>query len=247
MGPFHPKKVYEKVNYEGTKNVVEACKQMGVKKLIMSSSPSTRMLGTDIDGLSEADLPTFEEMKGKYLQAYAETKFLGEKYCTESCSPELLTIAVAPHQVYGPRDNLFIPNFLEAGGLGKLRIFSKPSTGYGKNKVCFTHVDNYCHGLIIAEKALTADSVCKGKFYIVTDADTHPFKEGYAYFWDELSTLLEHQGFQSLHSRFKLPHWLLISIAYISIGIGSLIGQKFRLTVSKRATSVLLVSNMFFL
>ena len=50
---------------------------------------------------------------------------------------------------YGPRDNLFLPNILEAGGTGRIRIF-----GPGTNRICFTHVDNYCHGLIIAERAL---------------------------------------------------------------------------------------------
>ncbi len=67
----------------------------------------------------------------------------------EACSDSLMTVAVAPHQVYGPRDNLFLPNMLEAGGTGKLRVFGK-----GDNRICFTHVDNYCHGLIIAERAL---------------------------------------------------------------------------------------------
>ena len=224
--------MYNKVNFEGTKNVVEACKRCSVKKLIMSSSPSTRMLGKYIDGFSEKELPSFDEMQGKFLQAYAESKAKGEKYCLENCSDEFLTIAVAPHQVYGPRDNLFLPNFLEASGLGKLRIFSKPGTGYGKNKVCFTHVDNYCHALITAESKLTKESKCKGKFYIVTDAQTHPFKEGYAFFWDELSNAVEGVGFTSLHDKMKVPYWLLMSVAYVSAGIGKMIGQKFRLSVS---------------
>ena len=33
----------------------------------------------------------------------------------------LLTVAIAPHQVYGPRDMLFLHNMLGAGN--KLRIF----------------------------------------------------------------------------------------------------------------------------
>ena len=55
-----------------------------------------------------------------------------------ACSDELMTIAVAPHQVYGPRDSLFMPNILEAAGSGKLRIFSHPRTGYGRIKVTLT-------------------------------------------------------------------------------------------------------------
>jgi nucleoside-diphosphate-sugar epimerase len=45
---------------------------------------------------------------------YAESKANGEKALTDANSPpELLTVAIAPHQVYGPRDNLFLPNLLE--------------------------------------------------------------------------------------------------------------------------------------
>jgi nucleoside-diphosphate-sugar epimerase len=40
--------------------------------------------------------------------------------------------------VYGPRDNLFLPNLLEVAGTGRLRIF-----GAGYNRICFSHVDNY--------------------------------------------------------------------------------------------------------
>jgi nucleoside-diphosphate-sugar epimerase len=45
-----------------------------------------------------------------FLQPYAETKALGEKLIRDACGKEeddLLTIAVAPHQVYGPRDVYF--------------------------------------------------------------------------------------------------------------------------------------------
>ena len=39
-----------------------------------------------------------------------------EKALTDACCDELMTCAVAPHQVYGPRDNLFLPNMLETAG-----------------------------------------------------------------------------------------------------------------------------------
>lgn len=47
----------------------------------------------------------------------------------------------------------------------------------GMNKVCFTHVDNYAHALILAERALYPGSKALGKFYIVTDGKTHPQTE----------------------------------------------------------------------
>jgi nucleoside-diphosphate-sugar epimerase len=84
------------------------------------------MNGEDIDGLTEDQLPSLP--MPFYLQEYASSKALGEMACTKANCDKLLTCAIAPHQVYGPRDNLFLPNVLEAAGSGKLRIFAKSST-----------------------------------------------------------------------------------------------------------------------
>lgn len=208
VGPFHPKPLYHKVNYEGTLNVIEACKAAGVRKIVMSSSPSTRFDGSDVDGLTEDQMPKLPQQS--YLQVYAETKAMGELALSEACCDELMTCAVAPHQVYGPRDNLFLPNLLEAAGTGRLRVF-----GPGRNRICFTHVDNYAHGLIIAERALHKGSKALGKFYIVTDGETHPHAEGYGYFWDVIEEASLAMGFASVKARASLPMWLLWSLAAV--------------------------------
>jgi nucleoside-diphosphate-sugar epimerase len=58
VGPYHPKEAYRKVNYEGTLNVLKACELNGIKKIVMSSSPSTRFPYPDpnIEGLTEEQL-----------------------------------------------------------------------------------------------------------------------------------------------------------------------------------------------
>ena len=224
VGPFHPKPLYFKVNHEGTLVVLDACKKAGVTKIVMSSSPSTRFDGSDVDGLTEEEMPPLPQQS--YLQTYAETKAMGEKALTDACDGEtLFTCAVAPHQVYGPRDNLFLPNLLEAAGTGRLRVF-----GEGKNRICFTHVDNYAHGLIIAEKALYKGSPALGKFYIVTDGATHPHKEGYLYFWDVLEEAGLYMGFKSVKARTNLPMWLLMVLAYICDFIGWVFGITLKLS-----------------
>jgi len=151
---------------------------------------------------------------------------MGEKALTDACDGKsLLTIAVAPHQVYGPKDNLFLPNILEAAGTGRFRIF-----GNGKNKICFTHVDNYCHGLIIAEKALYPGSRALGKFYIVTDMETHTHKEGYIMFYEELNRAIVGMGFADITNKIKLPKWLLYSVAFPCLWVSQLTGVKFKIT-----------------
>jgi len=222
VGPFHPRQLYEDVNYGGTCHVVKACRDAGVPKIVMSSSPSTRFDGSDIEGLIETDLPSIPQRR--YLQEYAATKASGEKFLTDACCDELLTVAVAPHQVYGPRDTLFLPNMMETAATGKLRVF-----GDGSNRVCFTHVDNYCHGLILGERALYKGSPALAKFYICTDAATHTHPEGYCVFWEELDKAVVGLGFKSLFSKFHLPLALMWCLAYVCNVVGFLIGKKLKL------------------
>lgn len=97
VGPFHPHDLYRKVNYDGTINVLDACRHHNVRKLVMASSPSTRFDGSDVDGLSELEMPALP-LKS-YMQEYAETKALGEMAVTSASCNTLMTVAVAPHQV----------------------------------------------------------------------------------------------------------------------------------------------------
>ncbi len=204
--------MYEKVNYEGTLNVVKACQELKIRKLVYSSSPGTRFDGSDIEGRTEAELD-FPEV---YLQPYAETKAMGERAALAACDGDsFLVTAVAPHQVYGPRDQLFLANFLKAGR--KLRVFGK-----GRNKISTCYVDNYCHGLILGEQALYPGSPALGKFYIVTDGEP-------VVFWDMIDHALTECGYTSIKKRFALPTWFIMGLAYVSLALGTLLGKKFRL------------------
>mmetsp|Transcript_11499 Transcript_11499/g.32615 ORF Transcript_11499/g.32615 Transcript_11499/m.32615 type:complete len:353 (+) Transcript_11499:119-1177(+) len=216
VGPYYPKEAYYKVNYQGTIHVINACKKHKVPRIVMSSSPSTRFDGKDISGLRECDLKIQEP--GKFLQAYAETKAMGEVALCEACCDELMTVAIAPHQVYGPRDPLFLPSLLHAAKTGKLRIF-----GNGNNDVSFTHVDNYCHALILGYDALFRGSHALGKFYIATDGGSQKF-------WGVIDSAVKRMGYPSLYTKSKLPVPLLMVLAFICNVVGYLTGRKLKLT-----------------
>lgn len=213
VGPFHDRDKYYAVNTTGTIRIIENCRKYKVNKLVYSSSPSTRFTGNDVTGQTEDELP----IPNKWLALYAETKAYGEMEVSKACSPELMTVSVAPHQVYGPHDNLFLPKLLETAGSGRLRIF-----GNGRNKISVCYVDNYCHGLICGADALYKDSPALGKFYIVTDSEPQ-------YFWDIINVAVVAMGFADLTKKFHLPVWLLYTVAYIVAFIGKLTGKKFKL------------------
>lgn len=214
VGPFHDKKLYEAVNVTGTRHVIDACRKYNVKKLVFSSSPSTRFTGADICGLREDELP----MPRTFLALYAETKAMAEKEVSKACNNDtLLTISVAPHQVYGPYDSLFLPSLLETAGTGRLRIFGK-----GDSIISVCYVDNYCHGLLCGADALYKDSPALAKFYIVTD-------EKPVQFWNIINQASMSMGFQDLNTKMHLPTWFLYAIAYMANIVGMLIGTKFKL------------------
>uniref|UniRef100_A0A7S4RE51 3-beta hydroxysteroid dehydrogenase/isomerase domain-containing protein n=1 Tax=Alexandrium monilatum TaxID=311494 RepID=A0A7S4RE51_9DINO len=238
VGPYHPVELYGRVNVGGTQNVIAACRKHGVRKLVYSTSPSTRFTADaqDVDGLTEEELPKLPQ--AAYVQDYAKTKAEGELLVRAECDEALLTIAVAPHQVYGPRDNLFLPNMLEVAGLGKLRVF-----GDGKNRICFTYVDNYCHALILGERALYPGSPALGKFYIATDGETHPEPQGFCEFWKEMEKVIVSLGFTSIMAKVHLPAWFMLTLGWLCDVVGSCLGRKFKL--SKFAVRMLIMHRWF--
>ena len=215
VGPFHEKSMYTAVNYDGTMHILKACREHSVPRLVFSSSPSTRFTGGDIEGLKDHDMVIPET----FLATYAETKAYAEKEVAKANDPEngFFTISVAPHQVYGPHDPLFLPALLETAGSGKLRIFGK-----GLNKISVCYVDNYCHGLICGADVLEKDSPALGKFYIITDGPEQ-------YFWQILNKAIVAMGFRDLNTKFHLPTGFLMTIAYACNVVGWIIGKKFKL------------------
>jgi nucleoside-diphosphate-sugar epimerase len=219
VGPYHPPDVFEKVNYLGSINVLEACKELGIKKIVMSSSPSTRYPYPDPNmiNMTEDDLEKVNggEFTTKFISPYAEWKAKGEKVVRDASNPpHLYTVAVSPHQVYGPRDMLFLDALMEAAGSGRLRVF-----GDASNIVSFTHVDNYSHGLILGAEALYDGSPALGKFYMITDGPAQPF-------WKTLDRVATGIGFSSILARKPyIPAWFGMWLGWGAENVGKLISM----------------------
>ena len=214
VGPFFDRQVYFDVNYEGTKRIIQMCREFKVPKLVYSSSPGTRFTGADIEGLTEEDLP----IPKKFLAYYAETKAYGEVEVSKACCDALLTISVAPHQIYGPHDRLFLQKFLETCGQDRLRIF-----GTGNYLISICYVDNYCHGLMCGADQLRKDSPALGKFFIVTDGN-EPRN-----LWQLINSASVAMGFTDLNTKMHLPVWFLFILATMANILGFLLNKKFKL------------------
>ncbi|KDR84225.1 hypothetical protein GALMADRAFT_1340423 [Galerina marginata CBS 339.88] len=75
--PIHglPSPIYYRVNEEGTRVVLAACKAAGVKKLVYTSSTGVVWTGVDFDGVAENEVV----IPSVGYDAYHHTKALGER------------------------------------------------------------------------------------------------------------------------------------------------------------------------
>ncbi|MCI0703516.1 MAG: NAD-dependent epimerase/dehydratase family protein [Planctomycetia bacterium] len=148
-------------NVTGTQNVITACKKHGVRKLVYTSTPSIVHHGTDIEGGNES-LPY-----PKHFDAYyPETKATAEKAVLAANGPELATVSLRPHLIFGPGDPHLVPRIIAAARKGKLkRIGSRPI------KVDVTYIDNAADAHILAGDKLDIGTPLAGKAYFISNGE----------------------------------------------------------------------------
>lgn len=134
--------LYEQVNVRGTMVLLEAARQLGVKKFVFASSSSIYGLANQVP-FSEADnlnLP---------ISPYAATKIAGEKIAyTYSHLYHLPVVCLRFFTVYGPRQrpDLAIRKFTQLIEAGRpIPVFGDGSTGRD-----YTFVDDIVDGIVRA-------------------------------------------------------------------------------------------------
>ena len=158
---------YYQANVTGTANVLEACRFNGIGKLVYTSSPSVVFDGGDVDGGDES-LP----YPARYDAYYPKTKALAEQMVLAANSPQLATVALRPHLIWGPEDNHLVPRIVTKGRAGKLRrIGDRP------NLVDMVYVDNAARAHLLVADRLAPDSPPAGKAYFISNGQPLPLWE----------------------------------------------------------------------
>lgn len=148
-------------NITGTENVIAACKAHGVRRLVYTSTPSVVHGGGDLEGANES-VP----YPKTYEAYYPESKAIAERKVLAANGPELATVALRPHLIWGPGDPHLIPRVLEHARAGKLRrIGSKPVM------VDVTFVDNAAEAHLFAVDRLAPGSPAAGKAYFISNGE----------------------------------------------------------------------------
>ena len=151
-------------NVTGTENVISACRNNGIHKLVFTSSPSVTHADGDIEGGDES-LPYAEH----YNSPYPATKALAEQMIMAANCPELHTVSLRPHLIWGPGDNHLLPKLLERAKSGKLKL-------PGPDKLIDTiYIDNAAKAHLLALDRLQIDpETVGGKTYFVSNDEPLP-------------------------------------------------------------------------
>jgi len=177
-----------KVNVEGTKTMVRAAQETGVKAFVYTSSASV-IHDTQSD-LVHAD-ESYPLIMGKEQpEYYTTTKALAEQHVLganrSAAFPKFLTAAIRPSAMFGEGDVQLIPPGLSAYYKGQTKI----QIGNNENLFDFTEITNVAHAHHLAAAALlaTAERDAKGlaipldnekvdgeAFFITNDAPVYFF------------------------------------------------------------------------
>ena len=125
-----PKSLYDEVNVNGAENVCKVCDELGIKKIIFTSSVAV---------YGFAPKGTDETGEINYFNDYGRTKWEAEKVYTdwfEADSSKSLTI-IRPTVVFGERNRGNVFNLLKQIASGKFLM-----VGSGKNIKSMAYVEN---------------------------------------------------------------------------------------------------------
>lgn len=151
---------FHATNVTGTQNVIDACREHGVKRLIYTSTPSVVFGHGDLEGVDES-APYATE----YEAFYPQTKAEAERRVLASHGASLATVAIRPHIVWGPGDTSLLPRLLERAP--RLRKIRGP-----EKKTDVTFIDDAVRAhLLGADGLLSSPESVSGKAYFVSTGE----------------------------------------------------------------------------
>ena len=192
VSDWGPREAFFAANVEGTRNLVAACREAGVARLVHLSSLT--VLGLPRDGrVVDERTPPAPPARGDF---YTASKLEGERIVCEAHGVgDLATTVVRPGAIWGPGDPNVVPRIVRL-----LRRGAMPYVGGGRNLVGLVHVENLVRGLLLAGCVPAA----AGDLYHLTDGEEITAREAVDGIADALGVA---------RPRLSLPFPLVLAVA----------------------------------
>lgn len=210
---------YQLSNVQGTQNVIDACIEGGVERLVYTSSSSVTFAGKDaIDADESMPYPAKHYYDYGRTKAEAERRVLaangtphqgadGKKLPTV-----LLTCSLRTPAVVGPGEPHLLPRMVHRARAGRIAVL-----GRGDNVLDMTYVDNAAHAHLLAADALAQPNPKPaGKAYFI--ANGAPVN-----FWKWVNQILREVGVPEITR--KVPLGVAVAIG----GVSELLWRTFNL------------------
>jgi nucleoside-diphosphate-sugar epimerase len=163
---------FERMNVRGTQNVIDACREAAVRRLVHVGTEAALMAGEPLVDVDEG-----APLRPDSPALYSSSKAKAEQLVRAANGDGLETVVVRPRFVWGRGDATLLPALIEMVRAGRFRW-----VGGGRHLTATTHVDNTVEGLWLAAQKAPAGGV-----YFVTDGEPVVFR-------DFLTAMLGTQG-----------------------------------------------------
>ncbi|ESO83455.1 hypothetical protein LOTGIDRAFT_197313 [Lottia gigantea] len=212
------KKLIDEINIGGTENVIKACYENNIKRLVFTSTYNVVYGGEEIINGDES-LPYLSDHK--FTDQYSKTKREAEEKVldvnntvTSDGHTRLYTCALRLAGVYGPGEQRHIPRIVSYIEQGLTVVIY----GAKESKVDFLHVDNLVQGHILAGQALSKHKNQKvaGQVYFLSDGK--PINN-----FEFFRPLFEDLGYT--YPKIRLPFNVIFYMAFLIEIIHSIVGR----------------------
>jgi nucleoside-diphosphate-sugar epimerase len=191
-GVWGPAAEYYRNNVTATQHILRETMRAEVPKFVYTSTPSVVFGEESVEGADES-----QPYPPRYLAPYSFTKALAER--TVLACRDVLTVAIRPPIVWGPRDAHILPRLISRARAGRL-----VQIGDGSNRVDITYVENAAAAHLLAADRLSAHSPLRGQAYFIGQEEP-------VYVWEFINHLIGLAGLEPIRRSISLSTALRIA------------------------------------
>jgi len=196
LAPKKERELIHGVNVQGTDNVIRACRELGIPRLVYTSSVNAVVEGRVVGGDESIGYP-----QGK-MDLYTTTKSAAEQAVLAADGPTLSTCALRPGTIYGPTESQHFGRLARELKQGRLVAL----VGNGKAQADNTFVDNLTSAHIAIAEHLAPGAKVAGKAYFINDGQ--PLN-----YWEFFRPFVESLGYEM--PKLFVPRAVMMPIAYL--------------------------------
>ncbi|MBD3180262.1 MAG: SDR family NAD(P)-dependent oxidoreductase [Candidatus Latescibacteria bacterium] len=157
---------FYQVNVVGTRNVIDACRQNDISRIIFISTPSVYYSGSDRFNVTES-----EPLPRKQFP-YGKTKLIAEEELQSAAKEGISSIILRPRAVYGRYDGTIVPRILELSAGKKF-----PLINGGEAMVDITCIENLASAI---RNCLAAPVSSWNQVYNISNGDPVSVREWFS-------------------------------------------------------------------